>query len=322
MIITQASYFDFTKQRCGVRCEREQLAQLRPWAPLQRLWPVRLTAVNTQLLYCRSAAAGLRLIEKYFPEALEQYGSLAQTHWWDILVDLVNLAEDAGWFEADWDVLNEAWAAWLENIEDSDNYMTTFLSYIPIRLYGFNREPASMQLFNAEPGLFIEFFPPADLLYVLLDPAADEISSGLLAAAQLDDRLDDWNETRREAAWERLHHIELEPEAYPESVRRLPALARWACGTTDNPILKWSFNIYYEEDGERLSWETDVEKARLAWQEAKPVIEQFDRLLKWCREGTGNLVDLAEFLMEGKNVERLDWSRVDLDSDQLHVGML
>jgi hypothetical protein len=254
------------------------------------------------LQYCRWAVAGLGLIETYFPKALAQYGDLGQVNWWDLLVDLVNLAEDAGWFEPEWEVLNQAWVEWLENSEDSGASLATFLRDIPFKLYGFNREPASIQIFNAEPGLFIEFFPPAELLYVLLDPAADVVSSGLLVAAELYDRWDDWDEASREMVWKPLHNIEVEPEAYPESARWLPALARWACSTTDNPILKRSFSLYYGDGGERFSWKTDVDKARLTWQEAKPVIKQFDRLLKWCRESATNLVSLADFLTDSSIV--------------------
>lgn len=317
MIITQASYFDRVNQP-GDGNKRTDM--LRPWAPLRRLWPVRLTAVNTQLRYCRWAITGLYLIEKYFPKAIDQYGDLGQSTWWDILLDLGHQAEVAGWFEIDWDILNEAWTTWLEPVTSNGDDLAAFLTYIPLRLYGFNREPATVQLFNAEPGLFIEFFPPAELLYALLDPSAAGISSGLLVGAGLSDKWDGWNELSRNAAWARLHAIEVAPETYPESARWLPVLARWACGTTGNPILDWSFSSYYEQNEKQFLWESDVEKARMAWQEAKPVIEQFDRLLQWCRKSAKNLANLAEFLMEGKNVERLDWSRVSLAGGELCTG--
>jgi hypothetical protein len=305
MIITQASFFDLAGEGHQTTGELKKPAQLRPWAPLHRLWPVRLAAVKTQLQNCQRAIIGLRLVEQYFPEALDQYGDLARTTWWDILVDLANLAEDAGWFELDWDVLNEAWAAWLEQADENGDHLATFLRYIPIRLYGFNRESAAIQLFQAEAGLHLEFFPPMELLYVLLDPAAAEISSGLLAAAELFDVESDWDELDREAAWERLYAIEADPEAYPELARWLPALARWACGCTDNPILQWSFAAHYQDNGPRFAWATDVDQARSAWQEAKPVIEQLDQLLVWCRESAENLVSLAEFLMTGNNLSAL-----------------
>lgn len=205
-----------------------------------------------------------------------------------------------------WDLLNEAWTAWLEHPEDNGDHLATFLRYIPVRFYGFNREPASIQLFHAEMDLHIKFFPPMELLYVLLAPSgADEISPELLTAAKLFAVESDWDEPGRGAAWERLNAIEADPESYPELARWLPALARWACGSTDNPILKWSFATYYQDNGPRFAWDTDVEKARLAWQEAKPVIEHLDLLLEWCRERAENLVILAEFLTSGKNVERL-----------------
>ena len=304
MIITQASFFDLAREGHQATGELKKLAQLRPWAPLHRLWPVRLAAVNTQLQNCKRAVMGLHLVERYFPESLNQYADLTRTHWWDILVDLTNLAENADWFKIDWDMLNEAWAAWLEQSDENGDHLATFLNYIPVRLYGFNHEPATIQLFHGEPGLYIEFFPPMELLYVLLDPTAAEISSGLLVVAEMFEVLDSWDELDREAAWERLHAIEANPEAYPEWARWLPALAKWACGRTENPILKWSFTTYYQDKGPRLAWDTDVAKARSAWQEAQPVIKQLDWLMAWCQESEENLVSLAEFLVTGKNVER------------------
>jgi hypothetical protein len=305
MIITQASFFDLAKEGHQATGKLKKRARLRPWAPLQRLWPVRLTAIKTQLQNCQRAVMGLRLVEQYFPEALDQYGDLAQTTWWDILVDLANRVEDAGWFEIDWDGLNEAWAAWLEQADENGDHLATFLRYIPIRLYGFTREPAAIPLFQAEPGLYLEFFPPMELLYVLLDPTAAEISSGLRVAAELFDVESAWDELDREAAWERLHAIEAEPAAYPELARRLPVLAKWACGCIDNPILKWSFAVHYQDNGPRFAWDTDVDQARSAWQAAKPMTEHLDQWLVWCRERAENLVSLAEFLTTGKNVERL-----------------
>ncbi len=327
MIITQVGYFDRANSLPGDE-KRMDLSRLRPWAPLWRLWPVRLTAVTTQLRYCHRAITGRHLLEKYFPQALKEYGDLGQSTWWDILLDLGHRVEQAGWFELEWEVLNEAWTEWLENPGDSGDALAIFLTSIPIRLYGFNREPAAIGLFNAEPGLYLEFFPPGELLYVLLDPSAAATSSGLLVGAGLYDKWDNWNESSRAAAWARLRAIEVAPEAYPESVRWLPALARWACGTSGNPILDWSFSSYYEWNERRFSWQADVEKAMMAWQEAQPVIAQFDRLLKWCQERADNLVSLAEFLTEGKNVERLDWSQVAPDETetgeipQLNEGQL
>jgi hypothetical protein len=148
MIITQASFFELAREGHQATDEVKKLAQLKPWAPLQRLWPVRLTAISTQLRNCQRAIMGLRLIGQYFPEALDQYSDLSRTHWWDILVDLANQTEEAGWFQIDWEILHEAWAAWLEQADGNGDHLATFLRYIPVRLYGFNHEPAPIQLYD------------------------------------------------------------------------------------------------------------------------------------------------------------------------------
>ena len=53
MIITQASYFDLG-QAPAYR-ERIKLARLQSWASQRWLWPIRLTAIQPQLQYCRWA---------------------------------------------------------------------------------------------------------------------------------------------------------------------------------------------------------------------------------------------------------------------------
>lgn len=313
MFITQTSFFDLTKTR---QTSDPKLEQLRPWAALQRLWPIRLTAVNAQLQNCRRAIAGLHLLETLFPQSLDEYGDLAPMNWWDILVDLGQQVEAAGWFPIEWDILDEAWAAWLEHPGGNGDYLATFLHDIPLKLYGFNREPAGIQLFQAEPGLFVEFFPPMELLWGLLNDGAAEISSELFIAAELHNRLDRWDKAAREAAWERLHTIEVNPAAYPESVCWLPALARWACGRSGNPMLDWSYSAYYGQSDSRLSWATDLERAKTAWDEAKPLVEQFHKLMGWCQKSAGPLIFLADFIMEGKNAGQLDWSQVVVETEE------
>ena len=268
--------------------------QLRPWAWLQRLRPVKVECLTHQLNNYERTITGLRLIESYFPEALAEYTDLAQTGWWEIVAHLNNLVEEAGWWEVNWAALNEAWAWWMEEPKENGDQMAIFLTYIPARHYGLDQET-------------ILNFPPMELLYVLLDGSAGVASSDLLIAIELYDGIDQWAQAEREAAWAQLHTIEADPGLYPEAVRWLPELARWACHRTGNHLLDRVFEPHH--DGPWLSWasESDVEQTRSAWRRARPVIEQFRRLMEWYEADTSRLTLLANFLMEGINYEQLDW---------------
>lgn len=273
---------------------RPPLAQLRPWALLERLRPVKLDSLAAYLRNYERTIAGLRLIEKLFPEALAGYGNLTGTGWWEVLAHLANLVEEAGWFEIDWGALNEAWAYWMEDPAEQGDHLATFLRYIPARQYGFDQQSLLQ-------------FPPLELLHVLLDGSAGAVSSELLVATELYDSLNDWTEADRQQVWDRLHRIEADPGAYPEPVRWLPELARWACRRTGNHLLDGSFDPYH--DGPWLCWESEaeLEQVRSAWRRAGPVIEQFRRLMAWYEAEPGRITLLTNFLLEGKNYEELDW---------------
>ncbi|MBE7556815.1 MAG: hypothetical protein HS126_37710 [Anaerolineales bacterium] len=198
-------------------------AQLRPWAALPRLRPVKVETLTNQLSNYERTIIGLRLVEQHFPEALADYGDLAQTGWWEILAHLNNLVEEAGWWEVNWTALNEAWAWWMEESKENGDRLAIFLTYIPVRHYGLNQDT-------------ILKFPPMELLYVLLDGSVGVASSDLLIAIELYDGIDQWDQADRDAAWARLHAIEADPGLYPEAVRWLPELARWACHRTGNHL--------------------------------------------------------------------------------------
>lgn len=276
-------------------------AQLRPWALLQRLRPVKIETLTTGLQRYERTVTALRRLEKFFPEALDEYTDLANTGWWEILAHLVSLVEEAGWWETDWDILNEAWAYWMQEPEDpkGGDRMATFLDYIPARDYGFTQET-------------ILAYPPMELLSVLLDSSTGVASSDLLAAIELYDGINDWSEADRTEVWDRLHAIEADPGLYPEPIRWLPELARWACHRTGNHLLDrpaMALRAGLNEDGPWLSWESEfeVEQVKSAWRRAQPVIGQFRRLMKWYEADPSRITLLANFLMEGINREQLDW---------------
>jgi hypothetical protein len=267
---------------------------LRPWAALPRLRPVKVETLTRQLSNYERTVSGLRRVEQHFPEALVDYTDLAQTGWWEILAHLNNLVEEAGWWEVNWAALNEAWAWWMEEPTENGDRLALFLTYIPARHYGLTQET-------------ILKYPPLELLYVLLDGAAGVASADLLIAIELYDGIDQWRQTDRDAAWARLHAIEADPGLYPEAVRWLPELARWACRRTGNHLLDREFDP--NNDGPWLRWEaeSEVEQTRSAWRRARPVIEQFRRLMDWYEADPSRLTLLANFLMEHINHEQLDW---------------
>jgi hypothetical protein len=180
----------------------------------------------------------------------------------------------------------------MQDPRDNGDHLALFLHYLPAKHYGFNPET-------------IIHFPPMELLYVLLDGTAGAVSSDLLIAAELYDNLEAWDEQDREAAWARLHAIEADPGRYPEPVRWLPELARWACRRTGNPLLDRQFDL---TNGPWMAWRaaTDLETVKSAWRRARSVIEQFHRLTAWCEEYS-HLVALTHFLMEGTDSEQLNW---------------
>ena len=78
----------------------------------------------------------------------------------------------------------------------------------------------------------------------------------------------------RARAWEILRGVEQNPGRYPEPVRWLPELARWACRRTGNPLLDRPSAAHWVEpyhDGLWLSWESEpeVEQTRSAWRRAR-----------------------------------------------------
>jgi hypothetical protein len=209
---------------------------LKPRAWLGRLRPVALTAFQHRLRQYERLDLGLRLIEQHFPAALADYADLADTGWWTVLAHLVNLVEEADWFQINWPVLNESWSYWMNDPEqERGEHLAVFLHYLPVTLYGFTD---SESLFEC---------PPMELLHALLaDCEIHAVSAQLLLDTELYDQLDDWTAQDREATWRLLYQLEADPGRYPEPVRWLPELARWACHRTGNAMLDQHFDPYHD----------------------------------------------------------------------------
>jgi hypothetical protein len=96
--------------------------------------------------------------------------------------------------------------------------------------------------------------------------------------------------------------IETDPGCYPEPVRWLPELVRWACGKTGNFILDRPASPPYLH----LGWDQLLE-VKTAWLRARPLLAQRDRLMRWYEQDPARLTLLADVLMDGKNHDYLDW---------------
>ncbi|MFN8456956.1 MAG: hypothetical protein U0401_20205 [Anaerolineae bacterium] len=92
--------------------------------------------------------AGLEL-RQHCPATLRAYDALTEPIWYEILAYLLNQVEEQEWFEVDWNVLNMAWAWWMEGEEDNEgdqgNALAAFLIYIPVKRYGFSQSDLPTQ---------------------------------------------------------------------------------------------------------------------------------------------------------------------------------
>ncbi len=269
---------------------------LKPWALLERLRPVTLAAFQIRLREYERLGLGLGLIQQHFPADLGDYDDLSSQGWWEVLAHLSNLVEQAEWFEINWPVLNEAWAYWMNDPEEEQgDHLAVFLHYLPVTLYGFTDTESLFE------------FLPMELLHTLLaECELHAVSSQLLIEIEIYDNLEHWTEQDRAAAWALLGRVEADPGRYPEPVRWLPELARWACHRTGNVILDQHFNPY--QSGPWFTWrENDLLQIKTAWRRARPVINVFHRLMQWYEQDSTNLLKLANFIMQGGSCEQLDW---------------
>jgi hypothetical protein len=278
--------------------------RLKPWAALHRLRPIRTAALAGHLREYSRTVSAVRLLAQHVPAALAAYPDLSgRPLWWDLLADLINSAEELDWFEADWELLNLAWAGWMEGAEAGDesdgNKMAAFLRHIPVKLYGLT------------PGAVLAS-PPIELFHALLSDQVQAVSAELLIALEIyDTHFEDvWSAPERTQAWQRLQAIEADPGRFPEPVRWLPELARWACHTTGNPLLDLALppQLHLDSDWPPVpfTWD-DLETVRVAWRRAKPVIAQLERLETWLKNDESRFIRLFEFFKEGKYDDEFNW---------------
>lgn len=278
---------------------------LRPWAFLRRLRPVKISTLAGRLREWRRSSASLELLQQHFPETLRAYDALTEPRWWEILAHLLNQVEENDWFEVDWNLLNMAWAWWMEEDgetgADQGNALAAFLVYLPLKLYGFSQS----DLLHATL--------PVELLHALLSPQVEAVTSSLLLALEIYDQHFEevWGAVEQARAWEILRGVEQNPGRYPEPVRWLPELARWVGHTTHNPILDLAAGAGNSDTTaawppSRFAWANDLAEVQSAWRRARPVIYQLERLERWIEADASRISLLYTFFSEG-SYDQLDW---------------
>jgi len=276
---------------------------------LRRLRPLSVKGIAEVLRSYERFFHTVQLLEEYFPPALEEYEKLrAIRHqfsldkatyqkeldvvgWWQILAHFFNLIEHQGYFPINWKVVNEAGECWLRpEYQDRGELLATYINYIPLNLYGLTDKS-------------IEKYPPMELLHALLSKCqVKAVSTKLLTEAEIYDALDTWTEPDKANAWAFLRRIEADPAPWPEAVRIMPALARYACNATGNIVLDGQFNPYNRE-GPWCTWSNHLIQMQASWQRAKMTLQWFDRLMRWYAREPARIASLAHFLIEGAEIE-------------------
>lgn len=260
--------------------------QLKPRAQARRARPLELAAVAVILRQRRyRLLLALRLLGEHFPEALAEIKGrdVSGPGWWGVLGYFIGLANKAGWFDVDWKLVEQAWFWWGRKPDlDRGSLLATFLHHLPIRLHGFHK-----RIFN---------YPPMRLMQALLAGPPIEVTTARERAVGLADLFENWTGADRQAAWDRLSLAAGGPDL-PEPLRRLPELARWACHQTGNPILDRTFDPHSPESW--FTWADDLPAVRRYWRQARPLIEELDRLMDWYeRDPNRHLAMIAEILTE------------------------
>ena len=246
---------------------------LKPWAPLARLRSARLYAVSDILKEYDCRARALRLYRDHLPEAL---ATVAGCSWLEILSCFLHEVSRRDWLPVNWADLEQSYRYFLEDPRENSEEITQYLDVIPLELYGLSpeddRSPLAMLGLSLAGGMGCSF-------------------GGRLGSPTGSLRA-------------RLRDIEARPAAYPEPLRWLPAWARWAEGATGNVILDGSYDT---DDPPECRW-ADLADIRAAWQQAKPIIDCFERrFVAWYRHDPIKMTGLVQALVVGEDYSWLNW---------------
>ncbi len=250
--------------------------------------------------------------------------NLPDVWWGQILVETLRQVEGLGWFPIDWGTIDGLFyqsriliscPARREEQQLIENKLALFIKYVPILLFGFDDQT-------------IETFPPIELLRGLLSCEHHLLNISLSTKRHAGVHCllvqEGWGDQERAWAWVRLENIEHDPLRYPEPMRLLPILGRWAVGHTGNTLLDispilddYALSPFYidsvsiriiEEHGEShwFTW-NNIEHALAAWQEAWLAQTSLRRVMDWYEREPERLVRLTRFLAKGEGQHELNW---------------
>lgn len=277
---------------------------------LSHCQPLSIKGLADRLRKYERCFNAFQLLDEHFPVAVAEYEARLATvrgdfsldqedydrepkkvGWWQVLAHFFNLVE-RDLFPINWNVVSEAGACWADpQYSDKGELLATYITYIPLLLYGLGEKT-------------VQNYPPMEVMHVLLSQCKVEaVSANLLVEAGIYDSLDSWTAKDKASAWQFLQLIETSPSAWPESIRTLPTLARYACHATRNIVLDSTFNPYSQE-GPWLTWNNHTIHVQSSWNRARITLKWFDRLMKWYMEEPGRLAYLAQFIMEAAKIEQ------------------
>ncbi len=289
---------------------------------LRRLRPARAVTMGIRLQSYQRLVLALHLLRRLFPETFagerryrssfsvlhqppsgpeEEMEAMGQgllgVSWWEVLTRIIYQVQSEELFDVNWPVLNDAFARWLADPDGNNgDHLAVYLHFLPVTLYGFTDKPEA--LFK---------YPPVELLHALLsDCEVRDVSVRTLEDAGLYDSLAEWTEADRESGWALLDTIDSDPGLWPEAVKSLPEIARWACHRTGNIVLDRHFDPN-DSGTVWLRWGEHLETVKTATRRARSVMRAFHRLMDWYQAEPTRLGKLADFLIKGDDCNELNW---------------
>ncbi len=257
---------------------------LRPGLALARLGRKNGLVVQTQTTRWRRLGRAGDLIRTHFPEKPVVRANGWMPEWLAILNQFLIYVEEAGWFEWDYDILNEFYemaqndSPPLEEVDGPDWWEPAGLAecaqpldIIPVRTFGFTIDDWS---WKGDIGRH----PPLALLDGLLGEG-----QWLFSEADLDFSIFDKLPpiTSAKDRWRRLNT--LDTTSLSEPLCWLPEMARYACGQTGNIIMdtprtdiNWMTDWYHWDNP------TDLAFIRQQWAETKVIRGRIQMFLEWC----------------------------------------
>jgi len=246
---------------------------LRPGALLRRYRPAHLNRVRQQMRFLFREAHGLKLIQMYFPESLVDIDS--DFSWFDILRQLIRLAEVEGWFEPDWETLDDMWEIYMQMGDDDPADavesemllgMAHFVEHIPVRHYNYGEE----DWFN----MIVENVPLLALVRGLVDPRFEANISNLLIEYELYDFASQDID---------LVGLPRRCEGQPQPLCWLPEMVQFCRRETGNKLLDRCVGIIdWEFPGWRWDSESDLAEVKQLSAEAQPRWRKIEDLLAWA----------------------------------------